>query len=281
MDTNQLFFIHLPAEEKVSADSNDLVKDVDVLNISKKSCRHTKVAVVTEVPLTIFLNDREIVTLLCTGAHIENLAVGFLSSEGLLQTREDLSHVEVDKNRQKVKVYTNANTELAEQLFGKRTISSGCGKGTIFYNVLDSLQSRPLTSQVTISTDQVRHLMAELHTRSDLYRLSRGVHNCGLATTEDIIIFRTDIGRHNAVDMIAGECFLKELDTRDKILVTTGRITSEILIKAAKMKIALLISRSAATSLSLELANSLNMTVIGYVRGGRILVYTGGENVIL
>jgi len=265
----------------VSVDSNDLVKDVEVLRISKDSCRHTTVAVVTEVPLTIFLNDREIVTLLCTGAHIENLAVGFLKSEGLLQTREDLSHVEVDKKHQTVKVYSKVNTELAEQLFGKRTISSGCGKGTIFYNVLDSLQSQPLRSQVTISTGQVRHLMAELHTRSDLYRLSRGVHNCGLATTEQIIMFRTDIGRHNAVDMIAGECFLKQVDTSDKILVTTGRITSEILIKAAKMKIAILISRSAATSLSLELANSLNMTLIGYVRGGRILVYTGGENLIL
>jgi len=259
----------------------DLLKEVEVLRISKDSCRHTNVAVVRELPLTIFLNDREIVTLLCTGAHIESLAVGFLNSEGLLQNREDLSHVEVDKDRQAVRVYTNENTELAEQLFGKSTITSGCGKGTIFYNVLDSLQSQPFKSQVSIRVDRVRSLMTELHSRSDLYRRSRGVHNCGLATVEKIMIFRTDIGRHNAVDMIAGECFLNQVDTSDKILVTTGRITSEILIKAAKMKTPMLISRSAATSLSLELANSLNMTIIGYVRGGSILAYTGGENLIL
>ncbi len=185
-----------------------------------------------------------------------------------------------DTDGQIVRVYTDEPTEMAEQLFGKRTLTSGCGKGTIFYNVLDSLQSEPLKNQVTMRVDQVRKLMTELHKRSELYRLSRGVHNCGLATTKKILLFRADSGRHNAVDMILGECFLKELDTSDKILITTGRITSEILIKAAKMKIPTLISRSAATSLSLDLAHKLNMTVIGYVRGGSILAYTGGENLI-
>jgi FdhD protein len=142
------------------------------------------------------------------------------------------------------------------------------------------LQSKPLENQITIKAEQVRKLMTELHKRSELYRLSRGVHNCGLATTKKILIFRSDIGRHNAVDMILGECFLDEVYTDDKILVTTGRITSEILIKAAKMQIPMLISRSAATSLSLELAHTLNMTLIGYVRGGSILAYTGEENLI-
>lgn len=264
----------------VSADSSSLTKDVEVLRITKDRCRHTRVAVVREIPLTIFLNDREIITLLCTGAHIKSLAVGFLKSEGLLHHRSSLKNVEADKDRHTVRVYTSEPTEMAEQLFGKRTLTSGCGKGTIFYNVLDSLQSQPLRNQITIRADQVRQLMTELHKSSELYRRSRGVHNCGLATIEKIILFRADIGRHNAVDMILGECFLEEVDTSDKILVTTGRITSEILIKAAKMQIPMLISRSAATSLSLDLAHSLNMTVIGYVRGGSILAYTGGEKLI-
>jgi FdhD protein len=264
----------------LSVDPSSLAKDVEVLRITKDRCRHTRVSVVREIPLTIFLNDREIITLLCTGSHIESLAVGFLKSEGLLEHRSNLQNVETDPNGQTVRVYTNEPAAMAEQLFGKRTLTSGCGKGTIFYNVLDSLQSQPLKNQVTIKVDQVRKLMTELHKRSELYRLSRGVHNCGLATTKKIMIFRADIGRHNAVDMILGECFLKEVDTSDKILITTGRITSEILIKAAKMKIPMLISRSAATSLSLDLAHNLNMTVIGYVRGGSILAYTGGENLI-
>lgn len=264
----------------LAATMNSLTKEVEVLRVTKDKCRHTRVALVREVPLTIFLNDQEVITLLCTGAHVESLAVGFLKSEGLLRQRSGLERVEVDNNGQTVRVFTSERTDLAEQLFGKRTITSGCGKGTIFYSVLDALQSQPLTNQLTIRADQVRQLMTELHSRSDLYRRSKGVHNCGLADTESILIFRTDIGRHNAVDMILGECFLNEVDTTDKILVTTGRVTSEILIKAAKMAIPMLISRSAATSLSLDLANSLNMTVIGYVRGGNILAYAGTENLI-
>ena len=264
----------------MSADSSNLAREVEVLRITKNRCRHARVSVVREIPLTIFLNDREIITLLCTGAHVESLAIGFLKSEGMLQHLNNLQRVETDKDGQTVRVYTNEPSEMAEKLFGKRTLTSGCGKGTIFYNVIDSLQSQPLKNQVTIRVDQVRKLMSELHKRSELYRRSRGVHNCGLATTKKILLFRADIGRHNAVDMIMGECFLKEMDTSDKILITTGRITSEILIKAAKMKIPTLISRSAATSLSLDLAHAMNMTVIGYVRGGSILAYTGGENLI-
>ena len=263
-----------------STDERSLVKEVDVLRIAKDKCDPARVAVVREIPLTIFLNDREIVTLLCTGAHVASLGVGFLRSEGLLQERNSLQSVEVDENRQAVRVFTEESTELTEQLFGKRTLTSGCGKGTIFYNVLDSLQSQPLENKLVIRADQVRQLMSELHSRSGLYKRSRGVHNCGLADTEKIVLFRADIGRHNAVDMIIGECFLQGMATDDKILVTTGRITSEILIKAAKMLIPMLISRSAATSLSLELATALNMTIIGYVRGGSILAYTGGDNLI-
>ena len=265
-------------ETRNAAGTRSLARDVEVLRISKDLCRHTRIAVVREIPLTIFLNDREIVTLLCTGAHAKSLAVGFLRSEGLLQQRRNLKGVEVDEEHQTVRVLTNESIELAEKLFGKRTLTSGCGKGTVFYNVLDSLQSKPLNNSLTIRVDQIRQLMRQLQRRSELYRLSRGVHNCGLADKERILIFRADIGRHNAVDMICGECFLSEVGTNDKILVTTGRITSEILIKAAKMGIPMLISRSAATSLSLDLANNLNMTVIGYVRGGSIVAYTGGEN---
>ena len=272
--------IHPILEKVLSVDSSSLTREVEVLRITKNRCRHARVSVVREIPLTIFLNDREIITLLCTGAHIESLAVGFLKSEGLLQQRSNLQKVETDTDGQTVRVYTNEPTEMAEKLFGKRTLTSGCGKGTIFYNVLDSLQSQPLRNQITIRVDQVRKLMTDLHKRSELYRRSRGVHNCGLATTKKILLFRADIGRHNAVDMILGECFLKEVDTSNKILITTGRITSEILIKAAKMKIPTLISRSAATSLSLDLAHKLNMTVIGYVRGGSILAYTGGDSLI-
>ncbi|MFP3869889.1 MAG: formate dehydrogenase accessory sulfurtransferase FdhD [Syntrophobacteria bacterium] len=268
------------ADKEREADTINLTEDVDVLRIAGDDTSHTRVSVVREIPLTIYLNNREIVTLLCTGAHAENLAVGFLYSEGLLPRRSSLKRVLVDEKRHAAHVFTSENTELPKRFFGKRTITSGCGKGTLFYDVLDSLQSQPLENRVTIAVDQIRQLVARLQGKSQLYRRSRGVHNCALANTEHILIFRSDIGRHNAVDMILGECFLHHVSTEDKILLTTGRITSEILIKTAKMHIPLLISRSAATNLALEVARTLNMTVIGYVRGSKMLVYTGAENVI-
>jgi FdhD protein len=255
---------------------DDLCEVVEVSQITRGGRKRSLLAVVREIPLTIFLNDHEIVTLLCTGAHVESLAVGFLASEGLLQDRGRLRGVEVDHGRQTVRVSSSDDSGFAEQLLGKRIITSGCGKGTIFYHVLDSLQSRPVEH---LQADQVRHLMGELNRRSELYRRSRGVHNCALALPEKIVLFRADIGRHNAVDMIIGECFLGGLSTQDKILLTTGRITSEILIKCAKAGIPALVSRSAATSLALQLARDLKMTVIGYVRGGNMVVYAGGEHI--
>jgi len=258
---------------------DDLCEVVEVSQITRSGRKRSLVAVVREIPLTIFLNDHEIVTLLCTGAHAESLAVGFLTSEGLLQDRGRLRGVEVDPRRQVVRVSSGDDSAFAEQLLGKRIITSGCGKGTIFYHVLDSLQSRPIEHHVVFRADQVRHLMGELNRRSELYRRSRGVHNCALAQPEKIVLFRADIGRHNAVDMIIGECFLAGLSTHDKILLTTGRITSEILIKCAKAGIPALISRSAATSLALQLARDLKMTVVGYVRGGNMVVYAGGEHI--
>jgi FdhD protein len=258
---------------------DDLCEIVEVSRITRSGRKRSLVAVVREIPLTIFLNDHEIVTLLCTGAHAESLAVGFLTSEGLLQDRGRLRDVEVDHSRHIVRVLSTDDSGFAEGLLGKRIITSGCGKGTIFYHVLDSLQSRPVEHHVALRADQVRQLMGELSHRSELYRRSRGVHNCALALPEKIVIFRADIGRHNAVDMIIGECFLGGLPTQDKILLTTGRITSEILIKCAKAGIPTLVSRSAATSLALQLAHDLKMTVIGYVRGGSMVVYAGGEHI--
>ncbi|MBW1980330.1 MAG: formate dehydrogenase accessory sulfurtransferase FdhD [Deltaproteobacteria bacterium] len=259
----------------------NLTQEVGALRIRGDSSRQGKATVVREIPLTIFLNGREIVTLLCTGAHVESLAVGFLRSEGLLHRRQSITAVEVDRQTHVVRVSSSEETSSAVELQGKRTVTSGCGKGTLFYHVLDSIHSRAIRSPLTVTVAQIRRLMSKLNQRSELYRLSRGVHNCALAAGEEILIFRTDIGRHNAVDMIVGECFLNDISTSDKILVTTGRITSEILIKAAKMKLPMLISRSAATSLSLDLARDLNITVVGLVRGGGMVVYTGRENVIM
>jgi FdhD protein len=235
--------------------------------------------VVQEVPVTIFLNDHEIVTLLCLGDHLKSLAVGFLKSEGLIGDRTSLGPILVDEVNRLVRVAVDEDTGLNEKLFLRRTVTSGCGKGITFYNALDALINDKIESALTISIDQIFHLMQGLAEASELYKITGGVHNSALATVEGLVLSRTDIGRHNAVDKIYGESFLNNILLEDKVLLTSGRITSEILIKTGRMGIPILISRSAATTLAISLASQIGVTLIGYVRGKKLIVYTGRQRV--
>jgi FdhD protein len=234
---------------------------------------------VKEIPVTIYFNDRELVTLLCTGHHLDELAAGFLRAEGFLDSKEDLEALEIDANAGTVKVVSPLDASLVERLWQKRTITSGCGKGTVFYHAIDALLATPVTSDLRITPAQVWERMQDLHRMSQTYRDTHGVHNTALASPGEILLFRDDIGRHNAVDMIIGHAFLHDLSLHDKVLITTGRLTSEILIKAAKVGLPVLISRNTATSLAVELATQLNVTLIGYVRNGKCTVYSGIDRV--
>lgn len=236
--------------------------------------------VVIEAPVTIYLNGEELVTLLCTPEKIDRLALGFLRSEGLLATFDDLSSIRVREEEGLVEVELKNRSNLAEKLYGKRTVTSGCGKGTIFFNVLDSLRSKPLTGKMQLTADTIHSLMNDLQQKADLFRITGGVHSAALADSEKVIFFYEDIGRHNAIDKIIGECLLGSVSTDDKIIVTSGRLSSEVLLKAAKLKIQLLISRAAPTSLSIELAETLNITLVGFVRGQRMNIYSHTWRVI-
>ncbi len=230
--------------------------------------------VVIEAPLTIYLNGSELVTLLCTPEKIDCLALGFLRSEGFVTDMDDLQSVRPRAEEGLVEVELKDQRGLEEKLFGKRTITSGCGKGTIFYNVLDSLRSAPLTGTLKISAAKVWELNGELQKKALLFKTTGGVHSAALADSEQMLYFHEDIGRHNAVDKIIGECLLNGTTTEDKALFTSGRLSSEILLKAAKLKIQLIVSRAAPTSLSVELAEVLNITLIGFVRGRRMNIYS-------
>lgn len=252
---------------------------LEVLKWTEQGYKETTRPVIQEVPLTIYLNDHELVTLLCLGDHLKSLAVGFLKSEGLIRTRSALKSVFVDEDNRLVRVEVEEDTTLNEKLFLHRTLTSGCGKGTTFYNALDALTTKKIDSSLPIKAREVFHLMQRLNEESELYKLTGGTHNSALATVKELVLFRTDIGRHNAVDKIYGECFLNDISFKDKILLTTGRITSEILIKTAHMGIPILISRSTATTLAVSLAREINLTVIGYVRGKNQTVYSGKQRV--
>ncbi len=234
-------------------------------------------SVIAEKPFTLYLNGKEVVTLLCAGRHLDELAVGFFHAEGFINTPDDLMDVLVDETSGRVEVHTRNDTALVERLWSKRTITSGCGKGSSFYNAVDALLSKPVLSGFEVSFGHILDRVEDLNRMSETYRLTRGVHNTALATPDEIVLFRDDIGRHNAVDMIVGHLFLRHIPMHDKMLLTTGRLTSEIIIKAAKVGIPVLVSRNIGTSLAIELAGSLGITLIGFVRGRRLTVYTCRE----
>lgn len=230
--------------------------------------------VTVEAALTIFVNGSELVTLLCTPAHMDRLALGFLRSEGFLTSLDEVESLRLQEEAGIVEIELKSASNLARSLYGKRTVTSGCGKGTTFYHALDALRSKPVISELRLKSGQVYDLMRALQGQAQLFKQTGGVHSAALADGDEILMFVEDIGRHNAVDKIVGQCLMERVEMTDKILVLSGRLSSEILLKAAKLQLPVLISRAAPTSLSIELAESLNITLAGFVRGKRMNIYS-------
>lgn len=234
--------------------------------------------VIREMPLTIYLNGQEFVTLLYTPELAEMLAAGFLRSEGLIRHYSDITSLRFEEERGFLFVETKGSA-VAEKLYGKRTITTGCGKGTVFFSVLDALKSEPIRSEISVAYSQVLALVKDLQEKAALFQLTGGIHSAALCEPDKILYLCEDIGRHNAVDKIIGLCLKHELPLENKIMVSSGRVSSEILIKTAKLGIPVLISRAAPTTLSIELANKLGITLIGFVRGRRFNVYSHKDRI--
>lgn len=237
--------------------------------------------VIKESPLTIYFNDQELVTLLCTPEGMEELAIGFLTSEGMLKEPEDISKVKLDQEKGIIWIEVKQTDTIAQKLFLKRYITTGCGKGTTFYNIMDSALVKQPIADLQISAEDIFDLMKKVQEESELYRSTGGVHGAALALAKDIMFFREDVGRHNAVDKLFGRCFLDRIPLEDKILLTSGRISSEILLKVAKRGIGVLVSRSAPTDLAVQLGQELGITIIGFVRGSRMNIYSHEQRVKL
>lgn len=258
----------------------DSTERLAIQRITGRGKSETEDIVVKESPLTIILNNQELVTLLCSPVELDYLAVGFLFSEGLLNSKDEIKKVTVDDRRGIVRVDTGKGKKPSDELVFKRLITSGCGRGASFYSVADIRDQAPVTSRLTISTNQVFALARELQHRSEVYRATGGVHSAALARSEGALVFSEDIGRHNAIDKIFGHCLLTGIATDDGIIITSGRTSSEICLKVARRNIPILISKSAPTSLGVRLADELGVTLIGFVRGKRMNVYTHGWRVI-
>lgn len=236
--------------------------------------------VILEYPFTIIVNGEEWITLLCSPKNLVYLALGFLLSEGLLRDSADIRNYQLDEEKGFFEIELIEKASLAKRLSGKRTLTTGCGKGTLFYHVMDSFHSKPVKSDLRMSAEVLIQLVRAFNKKSSLFIQTGGVHSACLSDGKEILLFHEDVGRHNALDKIVGEAFFKKIDLQHKLLITSGRISSEMLIKAAKRGIPILISRSAPTHLALELAEKLEITVIGFARGNRMNIYTGGHRVI-
>ena len=257
------------------------VERLSIQRITREGRKDTEDIVTQELPLTIILNNQELVTLLCSPTDLMHLAIGFLSSEGLLSSKDEIKKIVVDDQRGVVRVETEDDRETASGLIFKRVITSGCGRGASFYSTADVGGLVKVESQIRVSALEVLALVKEFQHRSETYRITGGVHSAALCDNKSILVFNEDIGRHNAIDKIFGQCILQGTPTDDHLIITSGRISSEILLKVARRNIPILVSKSAPTSLGVRLANDLGVTLVGFVRGGRMNVYTYGWRIAI
>jgi FdhD protein len=257
----------------------DNTEKLKVTRVTETARVETEDVVTREFPLTILFNENELVTLLCTPADLGFLAIGFLASEGFISTKDEIRRLLVDDKRGIARVESTEASPMADDLVFKRFISSGCGRGASFYSAVDVKDQGPVESQVKIPAVGVFALMKRFQQASDLFRATGGVHSAALCRGQELVTFAEDIGRHNAIDKIFGRCLLEDIATDDGIIVTSGRISSEILLKVARRNIPVIISKSAPTDLGVKLATDLGITLIGFVRGRRMNVYSHGKRV--
>jgi FdhD protein len=236
--------------------------------------------VVTERPLTLFLNAREIVTMMTIGDHPELLALGYLLNQGMLKREDDVTAVEYHDDLETVVVRTRVQTNYEEKL-KKKVQTSGCAQGTVFGDLMSELDGATLNPEARITTSGLYALSRAVNMEPSLYLKAGAIHGCVLAAGNgDPLVYMEDVGRHNAVDKIAGYMFQNRVTADDKVFYTTGRLTSEMVLKTVKMGIPILVSRSGFTAWGVELAQKMGLTLVGRLRGKRFVCLAGRERLI-
>jgi FdhD protein len=236
-------------------------------------------AVVVERPLTLFLNGQEIVTMMTIGDYPDYLAVGYLINQNMLQPDDVIEGVDYDDELEVVVVRTKRETDYEEKL-KKKTRTSGCAQGTVFGDLMEKFDEIDLPAKAVLKTSWLYTLTKKINTSPSLYLEAGAIHGCVLCEEDRPLIYMEDVGRHNAVDKIAGYMFLHGIDAADKIFYTTGRLTSEMVIKTVQMGIPILVSRSGFTAWGVDLAREANLTLIGRARGKRFLALAGQGRIV-
>ena len=270
MEKNKEFYISPDLK------NDDLTESIECLN---ESGENIKLPVVKEIPLTIYLNKQEIVTAMTLGDMPDLLAVGYLLNQNMLKKDDVISEIDYDEDLQVVIVRTERKTNY-EKKMEKKIRTSGCAVGTVYGDIMEDFSSVNLDKKTKIKTSWIYTISKKVNTRPSLYLKAGALHGCVLCKNDSPLIYVEDVGRHNAVDKIAGWMFLNKEDANDKIFYTTGRLTSEMVIKTVQMGIPILISRSGFTESGVKLAKEAGLTLIGRVKGKRMIIANGVNRVI-
>lgn len=275
------FFIHprIPCDLPISQPVCYIVfvkpkRETPIIKVTAEGAEGVVDEVAAEMPLRLVLNNKPLVTLLCTPTELDALAVGFLLSEGILRDKPSLRRLEIDRSTPAVMIEVSDLPDDWENMFEKKTISSGCGRGITFTNHRIDLDRKIGSEDISISVEDIRVLLRTFRNISSLYIETGGVHSAALSDGKGILFFSEDVGRHNAVDKLIGKAFMKDMQVENKILLTSGRVTSEIITKAGRNRFPIVISRAAASCMAVSYAEDMGITLIGFARGDRMNIYT-------
>ncbi|MBI5974618.1 formate dehydrogenase accessory sulfurtransferase FdhD [Staphylococcus canis] len=259
--------------------NRDIQYNQPIIRYENGKLYETEDSYVTEFPLTLMVNGEEFATVICSPNHIEELVLGFLASEGVILKRSEIKSVDIDDS--KGFAYVELTTDISQrmQLSTKRMIASCCGKSREFYFQNDAAIAKTSMSTIEVRPDQILNMMARLQEESRTFHMTGGLHNAAISDGDAFYVHRQDIGRHNALDKLFGYCIQRRISVRDKILIFSGRISSEILIKAAKIGVGMIVSKSAPTTLAIQLAHDLNITAVGFVRDHHFNIYSHPERI--
>ncbi|WP_153769661.1 formate dehydrogenase accessory sulfurtransferase FdhD [Labrenzia sp. CE80] len=234
--------------------------------------------VVTEKALTLFLNSQEVVTMMTIGDHPDLLAVGYLKNQNMLQANDVITGIDYDDDLEVVVVRTERETNYEEKL-KKKVRTSGCAQGTVFGDVMENFEGIELPQSAQLRTSWLYALTKAINTTPSLYLEAGAIHGCVLCEGDKPLVYMEDVGRHNAVDKIAGWMTLNQVTPADKIFYTTGRLTSEMVIKTVMMGIPILVSRSGFTAWGVDLARKAGLTLVGRARGKRFVALAGQDRI--
>jgi len=235
--------------------------------------------IAAERVLTVYLNKKELVTLMTLGTHPELLVLGWLRNQRIVKDINEIKAIQIDWQTASAAITTYEEIDGLDEKLSKKTVTTGCGQGTVFGGLMDDLEKITLQPNA-LKQSRIYQLLHNLQSHNEVYKRAGAVHGCALCEDTELEVFTEDVGRHNAVDAIAGHMWLNNIDGRNKIFYTTGRLTSEMVIKVAQMGIPTLLSRSGVTHMGLELAEKVGVTLIARAKGHHFLVYSGSNNII-